>query len=194
MPSGQEIALSQGRFFIPDLRPDPQQGEITFKANGDTPTVLELLDHEPLGYIQSVGLKPDFLGGTADGGFTLTMPLLANLEFDQIKVRGAAHLNDAIATNLVGPFDVSGGTLDVNLTEQSVEANGEISIKGVPAELAWQRIFRTPDDQPAADPGDGPPRCAGAREARHQGQPSGAWTDAHHVADRAARRRRRRRS
>ena len=146
MPSGRELALNQGRFFIPDLRQDPQQGEITFNANGDTPTVLELLDHEPLGYIQSVGLKPDFLGGTADGGFTLTMPLLSNLEFDEIKVRGAARLNDAIAANLVGPFDVSGGTLDVNLTEQSVEAKGEISIKGVPAELAWQRNFHAPDD------------------------------------------------
>ena len=109
--------------------------------------MLELLDHQPLGYIQSVGLKPDFLGGTADGSFTFTMPILPNLEFDQIKVKGAAHLNDAIATNLVGPFDVSGGTLDVDLTEQGVEATGQISIKGVPAELAWQRIFSAPDDQ-----------------------------------------------
>ncbi len=146
-PSGQEIALSQGRFFIPDLRKDPQQGEITFTAAGTTPTVLELLDHEPLGYIQSVGLKPDFLGGTAEGGFTLTMPLLANLEFNQIKIKGAARLNDAIAANLIGNVDVAGGTLDVNLTEEAVEAKGEISIKGVPAELAWQRIFRAPDDR-----------------------------------------------
>ena len=146
-PSGQEIALSQGRFFIPDLRKDPQQGEITFTAAGTTPTVLELLDHEPLGYIQSVGLKPDFLGGTAEGGFTLTMPLLANLEFNQIKIKGAARLNDAIAASLIGNVDVAGGTLDVNLTEEAVEAKGEISIKGVPAELAWQRIFRAPDER-----------------------------------------------
>ncbi|MGH6802637.1 MAG: AsmA-like C-terminal domain-containing protein [Methyloceanibacter sp.] len=147
VPSGQEIALSQGRFFIPDLRKDPQQGEITFTAAGTTPTVLELLDHEPLGYIQSVGLKPDFLGGTAEGGFTLTMPLLANLEFNQIKIRGAARLNDAIAANLLGNVDVAGGTLDVNLTEEAVEAKGEISIRGVPAELAWQRIFDEPDER-----------------------------------------------
>lgn len=146
-PAGRELALSEGRFFIPDLRVDPQQGEITFKANGGTPTVLELLDHQPLGYIQSVGLKSDFLGGTAEGGFRLTMPLLANLEFDQIKINGAARLNDAIATNLMGPIEVGGGTLDVSLTEQAVEAKGEISIKGVPAELTWQRIFYVPDDR-----------------------------------------------
>lgn len=147
VPSGQEIALSEGRFFIPDLREDPQRGEITFKAASATPAVLELLDHQPLGYIQSVGLKPDFLGGTAEGSFMLAMPLLADLEFDQIKVSGAARLNDAIASNLVGQMDLGGGTLDVNLTEQSVEATGQISIKGVPAELSWQRIFYAPDEQ-----------------------------------------------
>jgi hypothetical protein len=145
LPSGKEIALSQGRFFIPDLRPDPQQAEITFQAAGATPAVLELLDHEPLGYIKAVGLKPDFLGGTAAGGFRLTMPLLANLEFKQVKVNGAAKLNDAIASNLVGTMDVAGGFLDVNVTEEAIEAKGPITIKGVPAELAWQRIFRAPD-------------------------------------------------
>ncbi len=88
LPSGQEIALTEGRFYIPDLRIDPQEGVIAFKANGATPTVLELLDHKPLGYIQSVGMKPDFLGGTAAGGFTLSMPLLADLEFKDIKLNG----------------------------------------------------------------------------------------------------------
>ncbi|HEU4476413.1 MAG TPA: AsmA-like C-terminal domain-containing protein [Methyloceanibacter sp.] len=146
VPSGHEIALSEGRFFIPDLREDPQQGEITYKAAAATPTVLELLDHEPLGYIESVGLKPDFIGGTAEGSFVLTMPLLANLEFNQIKIRGAARLNDAVVSDVVGDMDMAGGALDVNLTEQSVEAKGEIRVKGVPAELTWQRIFDMPDE------------------------------------------------
>ncbi len=147
VPSGSEIALNQGRFYIPDLRVDPQQGEITFMAGGATPTVLELLDHEPLGYLRAVGMKPDFLGGSAEGSFTLNLPLLSDLQFKQIKLKGAARLNDAIASNLVGNAQVTGGTLDVNVTEQAVEAKGAINIKGVPAELAWQRIFYAPDDR-----------------------------------------------
>ena len=147
IPSGRTIALSQGRFFIPDLRVDPQQGEIVFKANGETPAVLELLDHEPLGYLQSVGMKPDFLGGTAEGNFLLSMPLLTDLTFEQIKANGAARLNDALAGKLAGTIDAAGGTLDVTLTEQGLEAKGEISIKGVPAELSWQRIFHAPEEQ-----------------------------------------------
>jgi hypothetical protein len=147
VPSGQEIALSQGRFLIPDLRQDPQQGEITFRADGATPTVLELLDHEPLGYITSVGLKPSFLEGTAGGNFVLSMPLKADLEFNQIKLAGKARLSNAITSKLAGDINIEGGNLDVNLTDQAVEAKGQITIKGVPAELAWQHIFYTPDDR-----------------------------------------------
>ncbi|MBK5199868.1 MAG: AsmA-like C-terminal region-containing protein, partial [Methyloceanibacter sp.] len=78
---------------------------------------------------------------------TLSMPLRTDLELDQIKYRGAARLNDAIASNLFGKIDVEGGALDVNVTEEAVEAKGEITVKGVPAELAWQRIFHAPDDR-----------------------------------------------
>jgi hypothetical protein len=148
-PSGRTIALSQGRFSIADLRIDPQQGDIVFKAGGETPAILELLDHEPLGYLQSVGMKPDFLGGTAEGDFSLSMPLLADLTFDQIKVNGQARLSDALSGNIAGNVDVEGGSLDVNLTEGGLQAMGAINIKGVPAELSWQRVFHAPDaEQP----------------------------------------------
>ena len=35
----------------------------------------------------------------------------------------------------------------MNVTEQALDARGQILIKGVPAELAWQRIFYEPDDR-----------------------------------------------
>jgi hypothetical protein len=147
VPSGQEIALSEGRFFIPDLRPDPQQGQITFKAAGTTATVLQLLDHEPLGYMQAVGMKPESFGGTATGNFLLDMPMREDLKFRDIKLRGEARLEQAIASNVVSNISVEGGALDVNVTEQALDARGQILIKGVPAELVWQRIFYESDDR-----------------------------------------------
>jgi hypothetical protein len=147
LPSGQKLALSNGRFYIPDLRQNPAQGEITFKANGATATALQLLDQEPLGYMRTVGLKPDFFGGTAEGGFTVTLPVHENLQFSEIKLRGAARLDNAIASGVIGKIDVEGGSLDVNVTEQAVDAKGDILIKGVPVKLAWQRIFDATDDR-----------------------------------------------
>jgi hypothetical protein len=147
LPSGTEIALSEGRFFIPELRQDPQQGELTFKAASTTPAILQLLDHEPLGFITAVKMRPEDFGGSAVGDFSLTMPLMKELEFKDIKLNGMARLDDAIATNVAGKLNVEGGAIDVSLSEQAVEAKGDIMIKGVPAQLLWQRIFYTPDDQ-----------------------------------------------
>ena len=147
MPSGQEIALSEGRYFIPDLRPEPQQAQISFKASGATATALELLDHEPLGYMRAIGMKPDDFGGTATGSFVFTIPMRQDLKFKDVKLRGAARLDKVVASNVVGNINVEGGALDVNFTEQAVDARGQILIKGVPAELSWQRIFYEPDDR-----------------------------------------------
>jgi hypothetical protein len=147
LPSGEEVALKDGRFFIPDLRIDPQQGEITFNADGATATVLKLLDHEPLGYMHTVGLKPEDFGGTAQGSFVLNMPMREDLKFEHVKLRGAARLDQAIASNILGDIDVEGGTLDVNVTEQALDAHGGILVKGVPAQLSWQRIFNEPNDR-----------------------------------------------
>lgn len=147
LPSSQEIALADGTFYIPDLRVDPQQSVIAFKANSATPAVLELLDHEPLGYIRSVGMKPDFLSGTAEGRFTLSMPLFADLEFKDIKLNGLARLENAIAPQPIGELSVEGGGIDLNVTEEAIEARGEVRIQGVPAEILWHRVFYTPEDR-----------------------------------------------
>jgi hypothetical protein len=147
LPSGRQVALREGRFFIPDLRKDPQDGEITFKADGATASMLELLDHDPLGYIKTVGLKPTDFAGSAEGSFHLRMPLREDLKFRDVKLRGAAKLDQAMTPGLLGDIDLEGGTVDVNVTEETVEARGQVTIKGVPADLTWQRVFYQPEEQ-----------------------------------------------
>ncbi len=145
--TGEEIALSEGRFYIADLRPDPQEGAVSFKASAATPAVLALLDEEPLGYLKAVGLKPGFLGGIAEGGFELSMPLKEDLTFKEVKLRGMARLDQAVAPNLAGNMGIENGSLDVNVTEEGVEVKGPVQIKGIPAELSWQRVFYAKDDR-----------------------------------------------
>ena len=147
LEDGKEIALTEGRFFIPDLRKDPQDGEVTFKAEATTATALELLDHEPLNYMRTVGLSPGDFGGTAQGSFALFMPMREDLEFKHIKLRGGARLNEAIAANVLGKLDVEGGGIDVNVTEEGIEATGDILVQGVPAQLSWRRIFYQPEER-----------------------------------------------
>lgn len=147
LPSGQEISLSAGRFLIHDMRPEPVEGEIELQASAATAAVLELLDHKPLGYVSQVGLKADQFGGRSEGTFRVFMPLVDDLKFSDVRVRGATRLSEVTADNVLGTTDVDGGVLDINLTEYALEAQGDVSIKGVPAQLGYQRFFTLPDDK-----------------------------------------------
>ena len=188
VPSGGEIALSGGRFFIPDLSLDPQQGEITYTAAGATPTVLELLDHEPLGYLRTVGMKPDFLGGTAQGSFTLNLPLLSNLEFNQIKLKGAARLNDASRLEPRRQCRRVRRHARCERHRAGRRSQRRDQHQGRPGRAFLAAHLLHPRRPPATDQGDGAPRRRDAREAWHQGQPSAARADADHGGDRQARR------
>lgn len=147
LPSGKKVNLGAGKFTVDDLRPNPEIGYITFEAAGSAQAVLELLDHKPLGYAQEAGLKPQNLSGKASGTFRLELPLIMGLEFEQIKLRGTARLDDARTEVSFGAANVEGGSVSFNVTEKALEARGDLIVNGVPSELHWQRIFDAPPDR-----------------------------------------------
>ena len=81
------------------------------------------------------------------GAFALSMPLVADLEFSEIKLNGTARLENALTPNLMTGVPIESGGFDVTVNEREVEARGPITVKGVPAELLWRRVFYTPDEQ-----------------------------------------------
>jgi hypothetical protein len=147
LPSGDQIPVREGRYFISDLREKPLEAEVTFKGGAATTSVLQLLDHEPLGYMKMVSLKPEYFGGTSEGSFTFIIPMHNGVTFNDVKLHGVGRMEHAIASNVIGKVNVEGGALDVDVTEQAAEAKGDILIKGVPAKLTWQRLFTLPDDR-----------------------------------------------
>ena len=145
--NGMQIDVSDGQFFIADMRKNPNMGVVDFKAAAPTPAVLTLLDYEPFNFISDVGLKTDFLGGTATGAFTFNVPLVEHLDPKDIKFSGTARLQNAITPGLVGDLGIEGGMIDVSLTSEEVSASGNVTIKDVPASVHWQRLFYAPESE-----------------------------------------------
>ncbi|GAB4237609.1 MAG: hypothetical protein Kow0032_23570 [Methyloligellaceae bacterium] len=149
LPSGKRIALAKGQLRVDDLRPDPQTGIIEFTAKGPAAGVTELLDHKPLEYMKAIGLKRGALGGQVSGHFRFSMPLVLDLDFEDIKLEGTALLSEASAKGAFGRFGIEGGSVEFNVTEKALEARGDILLNGVPALLSWQRLFgAAPERQP----------------------------------------------
>lgn len=149
LPSGDRIKLHQGEYKIADLRPKEPTAKLTFSGNGGTSAVLQLLNEKPLELISKLGRDPTTIGGTADGSFTVTIPMRKDLTLQDVAFDGSAQLKNVVMANAVGKLGIQDGDYQVNLTKQSVEMTGNVLVGGVQAQMTWQRVFALPDkDQP----------------------------------------------
>ncbi len=144
LASGVEVTLNSGQFIVGDLRQKIPYGEVHFKGTGDLAAVAELLDHQPLAYVSKAGFRRDMFEGIAKANFSIGMPMLKDLTFKQLSLRGKTRVENVRATGLEGGVGVHGGTMLFDVTEKAIEAQGELRVNGVEVQLAWQKIFDAP--------------------------------------------------
>jgi hypothetical protein len=137
----RRVPLKAGRFAAAGLNAPAPEAEITFRGLAPLVPVLDVLDQSPLRLLRANDLTTDGLDGKVDASIKLTLPLIADLSGDDVKITGKAKVSDAKAKQLGGAFDVQGATIAIDISEASIEAKGDMLVSGVPAKLAWQRVF-----------------------------------------------------
>jgi hypothetical protein len=147
VPSGKNVAFSDGQLVIPDLRPEFPDAEIQFKAQAEVASAMELLDGPPFGYVSQVGFKPNLVNGQASTTIKLTLPLLKEPKFEQMKLAGKARVTDLKSNALPGGHTVTGGSVVFDLSETAIGANGDVRVNGIPVTVAWQRVFALPPEK-----------------------------------------------
>lgn len=145
----KKIPLKAIRFTAVDVLGDRPIGEVALRFQSPLSPVLELIDQPPLSLMKEAGLGSEVIEGKADGQLKLTLPLIDALDEKDIKFEGKAKATDLKAKQLLGPLDVQGGTLNVDLSDRAVEIKGELLTSGVLAKLNWQRVL---DAQGAKQP------------------------------------------
>ncbi len=142
------VPLKAGRFTGTNvMNPAPSMGEIVFGSQTSLGLVLGVIEKSPLGLLEEAGLPRENLDGKFEGQFKVTLPLLADLPIGAIKVEGKAHISDGKAKDFLGPYEVQGASIGLDITEKAVDGNGQMLINGVLAKVGWQRIFDAPIDK-----------------------------------------------
>lgn len=149
MDAQRTVPLKDGLFSATDIMGDLPLGEIAFASQTSLAMVLELLERSPLKALEEAGLPREGIEGQFAGQFKVGLPLLAELPMSAIKLQAKARISEGRANALLGPYKVEGASIDLDITEKAVDANGEMLVNGTLAKLAWQRIFDAPlDKQP----------------------------------------------
>lgn len=141
-----DLKLRKGTLFITGLDKKDQHMDIELLADGPVRTVLELIDHEPLGFTTALGLNPAKTGGRASVKLDLGFILEHAVSKDKVKVAAVSELLDVTVADAVLGHDISSGRLDLRVDNRGMDVSGQIKIGDIPATLAWRENF---DDKSA---------------------------------------------
>ncbi|MGH1351471.1 MAG: DUF3971 domain-containing protein, partial [Methyloligellaceae bacterium] len=149
LPSGQNINITNGVFDIPDLRTEVQTGNISFDTGGDVQPLLEFLDLPSLGYLKEADFDKKSISGSIKGRMALSLPLVKNVKFKDMKMDGQIILKQAAFSKIAKDLSAENGTITFGISEKAIDAKGRLYLNGVPVNISWHRIFRgAADKQP----------------------------------------------
>lgn len=142
IPQGGSLSLTNGHFYDHELAKKGAEGVIALTLKGATADLLALLDHEPLGYISKFGVDPKAVGGTGEITPNISLPLVKDVTFDQVKFDGKAHADNVTLPQVQKDLSVTGGALDFDVTRAGLKAKGKISANGSSLlDFEWQESF-----------------------------------------------------
>ncbi len=141
----RQVPLKSGRFAIASVSSSFPLAELSFRSQTQLAALLEAINRSRLPMAEFSSLPVEGIDGKVEGEFKVTMPLIPGTGA-AVKTEGKARISEIKSKNRIGPYDLRGGTIDVDVSEAAVSANGELLFNGVLARLNLQHIFEAPDD------------------------------------------------
>ncbi|MBA2127117.1 DUF3971 domain-containing protein [Hyphomicrobium methylovorum] len=141
LDDGQKLAVKDGSVRTADVMAPRPDGEISIATSGDLGPFVETLEGLPIRAVRDASPLPKAGQGKVDAQFLVKVPFVPEVSGDDIIVTGKARISDGQFGKVAGRFDVQGFTLDLNLTETSLDAKGDLLVNGVPAKIIAQRIL-----------------------------------------------------
>ncbi len=150
LPDGRQLPLHDGTMRADNVMSPRPNGEIGFSATTDLSPFVAALEQLPVRAVRDASPLPKAGDGKIDAKLLIKLPLYPEVTGDDMVITGKARISDGRFGKVAGRFDVQGFTLDLNLTEASLDAKGDLLVNGVPAKIVGQRLL-------GADAGPQPP-------------------------------------
>ncbi|PWR23742.1 DUF3971 domain-containing protein [Zavarzinia compransoris] len=135
------VTLAGASAHISDFDQPDQIGDIAFAAGGPVRAALALLNRPPLGYAAKLGIDPAGARGTHDTIARFVLPLVADLDLDNLKFETRSRVTGLGLDGIVGPFGLSDGDVTVEVDQTRASGAGKARLAGALLDLAWSENF-----------------------------------------------------
>ena len=109
--------------------------------DGSLRTALQVLDHDPLGLISRLNVNPNDTAGLARIAVDFSFPLLRDLRFEDMAIQASADLSDAGFSGVFRDWDVTDGTLKLDVSQTGLELRGPLRLEGHTLSVHWVERF-----------------------------------------------------
>jgi hypothetical protein len=137
------IAVSAGTVEIADLNAQGASARIKSHAQGKMTEVLALIDEERLGYPKRFGINPASASGEASVDLEFDVPLLRDVDLDQVRIGVQAKLTD-FGLPIDQRRKLDHANVALNLDTNSLTSQGTGNLNGVPVAFKWSEDFNAP--------------------------------------------------
>ena len=138
---GLDLFVQEGDITLIDLETDLPKALINTVVVGSARDALILIDKEPLGFPSELGLDPNDASGQVAVRTALDLPLLIDLELEDIGVGTAANLVNASVAGMPFGEGIKDATLSLSLDGRGMTVAGDAILSGSPVTFEWQESF-----------------------------------------------------
>jgi hypothetical protein len=135
------VTLRKGNVVLSQLDQPVERADIELDLAGSVGNVLELIDHQPLGYAKAMEIDPANTDGVAVGHVKFGFPLLKTLGLDELEIVANAQISDLAIKDAVFGKDITDGKLDLKVDKKGMDAKGRITLGSVESDLVWRENF-----------------------------------------------------
>lgn len=116
--------------------------DIAVSLNGPLRTALKVLDAEPLKYPEMLGINSKEVEGKADVDVSFKFPIHRHIALKDVKVHAKAKLHDVMLPDMVSGMAVTGGPMDLDVTNDVMQVKGAGKLGGMPMTFDWLKNFK----------------------------------------------------
>ncbi len=144
--TGAGLKISGGKVRLYGLDVGRERADIGLDIAGEFGEAMRLVDHEPLGYAQAVGIDPTQVVGATNLNLKLDFPLIKDLKREQVVIGVKAKASGVGIPNVAFGLPLNQGAFDLALTGKGMTVEGKANLGGIVSGVSWTEDFEGKTD------------------------------------------------
>lgn len=140
-PSGERLDVGGSVLQIPDVAKKDPVAEVSLRAKGPVGGALSLLDEPPFEFLSKAGFATDLADGQAEVIARLSLPLIKDLQVEDVGYEVDARLFDIASDQLIPERSLVASEMRLSARDGQLRIEGPVEIDDVPANVVWQRAL-----------------------------------------------------